>query len=35
MKKISFSDVCDLTACVLRGEVTNKVMPVTEESRSR
>lgn len=29
MKKISFSDVCDLTACVLRGEVTNKVMPVT------
>ena len=29
MKKISFSDVCDLTACVLRGEVTNKVMPVS------
>ena len=29
MKKISFSDVCDLTTCVLRGEVTNKVMPVT------
>lgn len=29
MKKISFSDVCDLTSCVLRGEVTNKVMPVT------
>ncbi len=29
MKKISFSDICDLTACVLRGEVTNKVMPVT------
>lgn len=29
MKKISFSDVCDLTACVLKGEVTNKVMPVT------
>ena len=29
MKKISFSDVCGLTACVLRGEVTNKVMPVT------
>lgn len=29
MKKISFSDVYDLTACVLRGEVTNKVMPVT------
>lgn len=28
MKKISFSDVCDLTACVLRGEVTNKVIPV-------
>lgn len=29
MKKINFSDVCDLTVCVLRGEVTNKVMPVT------
>lgn len=29
MKKISFSEVCDLTNCVLRGEVTNKVMPVT------
>ena len=29
MKKISFSDVCDLTACVLRGEVTIKVVPVT------
>lgn len=29
MKKISFSDECDLTARVLRGEVTNKVMPVT------
>ena len=33
MKKISFSDVCDLTACVLRGEVTNKVMPVTIQSQ--
>ena len=29
MKKINFSDVCDLTVCVLKGEVTYKVMPVT------